>query len=467
MAGLQRHSWLLGWNNVTAETLGPAQASIVGKWPQALRGTLYRNGPAMFERAGVRYEHWFDGDGMLHAWQFGANGVSHRARMVGTTKFRHEQRIGRFVIPAAGTTIEGAESIRNNDSMNTANTSVMRIGDRLFALWEGGSAIEMDHEDLRTIGPVAWRDDLQAAPFSAHPLRDRDGSWWNFGSLNMLGGSGLLVWHIGADGRLANLSTISDGQGGYLHSFAMTEHYLVFVLTPYRNVEGKAFFERMRFAEDLPCRIAVVAKDAIDKPRWIDADFGMVYHFCDAFEQGREIVVRAVRHANAAAARSPMAAAMHGNVDQSPDASELVELRIKPGAGRAQWDTSGIAGLEFPTWDARADSIGQSRIYATTRKAPAIAPYANAVTTIDLHRERVQSHEYGSAILAEEHVFVPDPGSTRPGRGWLLGTLLDHAGKRSGLAVLDAENVREGPLAIAWLPYAFPLGFHGCYVPAS
>ena len=33
--------------------------------------------------------------------------------------------------------------------------------------------------------------------------------------------------------------------------------------------------------------------------------------------------------------------------------------------------------------------------------------------------------------------------------------------RRSGIAVLDARRVAEGPLAQAWLPYALPLGFHG------
>jgi carotenoid cleavage dioxygenase-like enzyme len=466
-AGLERHPWLLGWSNAGAATLGPHTAQIEGKWPQALRGTLYRNGPALFERAGTRYEHWFDGDGMVHAWQIGAGGISHHARMVGTAKYLREQQIGRFVVPAAGTRIDGAEQIRNNDSMNTANTSVMRLGDRLFALWEGGSAIELDRHDLHTIGPVNWRDDLQAAPFSAHPLCDRDGSWWNFGSLDMLGGSGLLIWHIAADGRLAKLATISDGQNGYIHSFAMTERHLVFVLTPYRKVEGAAFFERMRFAEDLPCRIAVVAKDALDAPRWIDADFGMVYHHADAFEAGDEIVLRAVRHANAAAARSPMAAAMGGSAEGEPDSSELVELRIGTGSGRARWVSSGIRGVEFPTCDARAQTMRQSRIHVTTRTPQAIARYANAVSAIDLHRERIRTHAYGRAILAEEHLFIADPRSRRAGQGWLLGSLLDHAGKRSGLAVLDARRVEDGPLAIAWLPYAFPLGFHGCFSAAS
>ncbi len=465
--GLDQNPWLAGWKSVGVESFAAQAATIEGRWPQELTGVLYRNGPARFERAGLRYQHWFDGDGMLHAWKVGTSGIEHRARMVDTPKFKREQRVGRFIVPAAGTTIEDAASIRNNDDVNTANTAVMCIGDRVFALWEAGSAFEVDPDDLATIGPLTFRDDLTAMPFSAHPLRDRDGSIWNFGSLGLLGASGLLIWHVASDGKLIRAATIKDEQSGYLHSFAMTERHLIFVLTPYRMVEGKAFFEGMRFAEDLPCRVAVVAKDAPDSARWFDVDFGMVYHFADAFEHRQEIVVRAARHTNANAARSPMAAAMLGHTEASGDSVELVELRIDLSKGRARWVGSGLRGVEFPTFDSRAVSARQLRIYAPTRTASAKAPWPNAISSIDLNRDRQITHSYGDSVLAEEHLFVPKPGSRRAAQGWLIGTLLDYQSMRSGLAVLDAEHVSAGPLAMAWLPYSFPLGFHGAFVSSA
>jgi carotenoid cleavage dioxygenase len=90
-------------------------------------------------------------------------------------------------------------------------------------------------------------------------------------------------------------------------------------------------------------------------------------------------------------------------------------------------------------------------------------PYFNAVCSIDAERDRIRHWRYGERIFAEEHRFVPKPGSSRPGQGWLLGTLLDHERGRSGLAVLDAERVEEGPIATAWVPYTTPLGFHGWF----
>src|SRR5437868_4574451 len=163
-SALAREPWLAGWRTVGRQTLGPTAATLQGKLPEGLEGVLYRNGPAWFDRDGMRYQHWFDGDGMVHAWRIGRGRVQHQASMVATSKFVREQKEGRFVVPAAGTAVPDSLPIRNNDDMNTANTAVIKIDGRLFALWEGGSAIEIDPDTLATRGPVTWREDLTAAP---------------------------------------------------------------------------------------------------------------------------------------------------------------------------------------------------------------------------------------------------------------------------------------------------------------
>lgn len=432
--------------------------------PDALAGVLFRNGPARFDRAGFRYSHWFDGDGMVQAWRFGRGGVTHDARMIATSKFVRERKAGRFLVPAGGTTVPGAVTVRNNDDMNTANTALVRHGGRLFALWEGGSAIELNPDDLATLGPVTWREELVAAPFSAHPQIDRDGSLWNFGSLSMLGGSGLLIWRIGADGKLIRAATLATESHGYLHSFVQTDRHLVFMLMPYhREGAGVSFFEQLRFLPDQPCRVAVVPKDAPDTARWFEAPFGAVYHFGNAYVNGSEIFVQAVRHRDLEQMRSPMSAAMRGERDAS-FGTDLAVLRLDLASGRARWESRDVRDLEFPAFDPRWPDAKAARIYAPVTVEPNRTPYSNAVAAIDVERGRRDVHRYGADVMAEEHVFVPKPGSRKPGQGWLIGTVLDTARGRSGMTVLDAERVAAGPLATAWVPYTLPLGFHGTFV---
>lgn len=460
--GLRDNPWLAGWKSVTAESMGPTVIEVEGRLPTGFSGTLYRNGPAWTERAGFRYEHWFDGDGMVHGWNFEEGKVTHHARMVATPKFSREQKAGRFLYPVAGTTVPDTQSIRNNDDANPANTSVMTLNGRLFALCEAGSAFELDPDQLTTLGPVAWRPDLASIPFSAHPLVDRDGSVWNFGAVSLMGGAGLMVWHLGADGKLISGDVLETPVQGYLHSFAQTDRHLIFVLIPFRYRDGSgAFFERLRFQPDQSLRVAVVPKQAPTAARWFEADFAAIYHFGDAYERNGEIVVRAVQHDDIEHARSPMQLAMNGLPGDQSGKGRLRELRLNLRNGKARWEDTAVAGIEFPLFDPRTRGDAAARLYAPTNEGAHQAPYFNAIATFDVERGRRTAHDYGKSVLAEEHVFVPKPGSTRAGDGWLVGTLLDSARGRSGIAVLDAERVEAGPLAQAWLPHTLPLGFHG------
>lgn len=462
--GLARDARLAGWRTVSAEAFGPTAATVEGRLPKDLAGTLFRNGPAWFERGGFRYDHWFDGDGMVHAWSIGGGRVRHRARMVETPKFARERRAGRFAVPALGSAVPDAGPIRNNDDANTANTSVMALGGRLFALYEGGSAFELAPDTLQTAGATTWRADLAALPFSAHPLVDRDGSVWNFGSINLMGGSGLLLWHLSADGRLQSAEVLDTPAPGYLHAFAQTERELVFVLAPFVLGDSGPFFERIRFTPAQPTRIAVVPKGDVGGTRWFEADFAMAYHFGDASRRGEVITVRAVRHVDLDAARSPMRDAMAGHGLAGGGGERLSELRIDLARGRADWHDLGLRALEFPLFDPRTPSDRPARLYAPM--ATDGAPVFNAVAAIDAENGRRDVHRYGGGVIAEEHVFVPRPGSRRPDDGWLLGVVYDTARDRRGLTVLDARHVDDGPLATAWVDYGFPLGFHGTFAAA-
>ena len=53
---LDANPMLLGWRGVRDDRL-KCTVRIEGRLPEELRGTFYRNGPAVHERFGVRYQH--------------------------------------------------------------------------------------------------------------------------------------------------------------------------------------------------------------------------------------------------------------------------------------------------------------------------------------------------------------------------------------------------------------------------
>jgi hypothetical protein len=63
----------------------------------------------------------------------------------------------------------------------------------------------------------------------------------------------------------------------------------------------------------------------------------------------------------------------------------------------------------------------------------------------------------------QEPVFVPRPGGTAEDDGWVLAMLFDAGRMRSELAVFDARDIAQGPVARVKLEHHVPLGLHGSF----
>jgi carotenoid cleavage dioxygenase-like enzyme len=414
----------------------------------------------MFRRGAQSYRHWFDGDGLVQAWQVGSEGVRHRARFVPTPKFISEEAAGRFVVPAIGTFIEGASSIRNGDDLNTANTAVFEHAGSLYALWEGGSAFGLDPETLAPKGFHTWGEDMEHLPFSAHPMRDADGSAWNFGLFR----DRMLVWHIDATGHAATPHIVQLPFPGYLHAFSMNSRYLVFVVMPYvmqGDLSERAYFDALEWQPERGCRALVLDKQDLSREKWFGLPAGAAYHYGPMRQHGDSLVLQACWSSDGEAMRSPLADAVAGtpSVRRSP-AGQLQSIELNLRTGQATFPQPLELDIDFPIWNETGD---RGRLYAPLNSRQKSHPYFDQLATIDVERGVVDRFEFGDDMLVEEHRFLASKDSR--GTGWLIGTVLDVRHQRTGLYLFDAGNLAAGPRARAWLDQSMPLGFHGWFSP--
>jgi len=440
---------------------------IEGKIPAALRGVFYRNGPGLFERGGQRYEHWFDGDGLVHAWRFTDQGVSHRARFVRTSKFVAEQEANEFLLPAFGSAIKAKAPVRSSDSVNTANTSAIMLGDRLLAMWEGGSAYAMDPQTLETRGPVSWSPELKGMPFSAHPKVEADGTFWNFGT--MMGK--MVLYHLSAKGDLLKHAVFDAPTGAMVHDFAVSQKHLVFLLPPISLDReamraGKGFAQSMVWNARESLKVLVVDKADFSRRRILEMPACMVFHFGNAWEADNVIRVDFVKSADLGVMNDWMPKMMRGEATPSP-ASTPAFLNIDLNRGRISL-TERKENLEFPRVDPRFVAQRNRYLYypvglnRSTRQDGEL----NGVMRLDVENGKTDSYSFGENCSIEEHVLVPKPGSTNEGEGWLVGVGFDAGRQQSFASVFDAQNLSAGPLALARLPYWVPYGFHGHFYAA-
>ena len=213
---LQQRPWLGAYQSVKQHSYS-SQAKISGVWPADLRGTLYRNGPAQHEIGSFRYQHWFDGDGMLQAFRISDEGVTHQAKMIATEKYIAESAAQRALYPTFGTVPPNPAAVTSPDAVNVGNISVLPHHGKLLALWEAGSAWEMDADNLDTKGIYAFSDNMRGVPFSAHPRVEADGTLWNFGYLSSA--SLLVLWHIDATGKLVKAGKVKVDPMTMSHDF--------------------------------------------------------------------------------------------------------------------------------------------------------------------------------------------------------------------------------------------------------
>lgn len=435
-------------------------AWIEGTLPKDLRGDFFRDGPGLFERAGQRYHHWFDGDGMVHAWRFTDKGVSHRTRFVQTQKFVAETQANEFLLPAFGTAIKPKIAIRSSDSMNTANTNVIKLDGRLLAMWEGGSAHSLDAQTLETQGIVSWSPELTGMPFSAHPKVEASGVVWNFGTFM----GKMALYQISAKGKLEKHLVFDAPNSAMVHDFAVSQKHLIFLLSPMffdLNLAkaGKSMVDSIVWKPQESLKVLIVEKADFSKRRILELPAMMLFHFGNAWEENNVIHLDFVKSENLDNFNTWMPKVMRGE-DVASDPSNAAFLTIDLNNGRMKLETRS-ENLEFPRVDPRVVGQRNRQLFYPFAAQKGVNNQLNGVMRLDVDSGKTDSFDFGADCSLEEHVVVPKPGSTKEGDAWLVGVGFDIQKQTSFASVFDAQNLANGPVALAHLPYWVPHCFHG------
>ncbi|MET0520048.1 MAG: carotenoid oxygenase family protein, partial [Burkholderiaceae bacterium] len=379
---------------------------VDGKIPAGLRGVYYRNGPGLMARGAERYRHWFDGDGFVQALRFEAGGVSHRGRFVQTAKFKAEARERRFLVPALGTAIAPRMPLRGPDSMNVANTSVLRQAGRLYALWEGGSAYELDPASLATLGPRAWSEELDGLPFSAHPKQEADGTSWNFGSFETASGSRMVIYQLDAGGALRKSEVFEIPATAMVHDFAVSQRYLVFLLAPIRldmaawRAGGISMLDAMHWQGDAPTKVLVIDKADLGRRRILEMPACFVFHFGNAWDADGQIHLDYVQGAALPEVNAGLEALMRGRRPPARVSTPRF-MRIDLAAGRIGVQSRDEA-VEFPVVDPRVVARRYAKVFYPSAVDLGERWGFNALMGLDLDSGRRERFVFDADTVVEE-----------------------------------------------------------------
>lgn len=462
------------WRSSYSPHNGPLKAPldsgplrIQGRWPAALKGTLYRVGPARRELGDVSMNHWFDGDGMLQAFRFEGGRVSHRGALLATPKLQAEEAAGRLLYSGFAQTLPHSPPLSGPDTVNPANINLLSLpaSRELLALWEAGSALAVDPDSLQAKGFKVWSPDTQGAPFSAHPRVAPDGTVWSFGY--MPGTGSLLLYEISPTGQLRRQQVLAAPQADMVHDFAITERHLVFLLMPlkFSGTPGTGNpLSHYQWQSQSPLVVLLVDKADFKMQRFELPATG-VFHLANAWEQGGTVQVRFVAQPDILGAMQQM------DVNRSRSnartrTTQWTQITLNPATGQAQMQALGLDQVEFPRIHPARNGLPTKFTTLLARSGKMNAQVDGFDSVLTLHGKQQQGHHYGEGWIAEEHVYVPRSASAPEGQGWVLGTAYHWPSERTALSVFDAAAVNAGPIAKVTLPYGLPLGLHGQFVAA-
>jgi all-trans-8'-apo-beta-carotenal 15,15'-oxygenase len=445
--------WSPGLDNAPAEGFAEATMRLVsGRAPSGLAGQHYRNGPGWFRYADSATGHWFDGDGFVQRFAIADGQVRHSGQFVDTPKRRLEQREQRMIMPGFGTNGAANAPIESPDSMNAANTSVMIVGDELWALWEGGSPTRLDPRSLATSGVRPLRADLAGMPFTAHPKVEPNGRIWNLG----LYGERCIIWRLSPTGAVEDAQIIRLPAPSYVHDWAVTERHLVIPLQPWIHDRMTApYVDGFTWHGEQPFRVLVLDKNDYTNRRIYELPAMFFFHTGDAWEDADGAIrFDLCASANADFVTNQARSMITQEAGQSPSA-ELV-LAVLHADGRAELQRSGHHG-EFPQTDRRRQ--GQARDLVVQVEDRAVSKLGLMNWRTGAYAE----HNFGADQMVQEHLFISKPGRTDENEAWLLGVTLNARERATELHVFDVASVSDGPVATWRSPYRAPLGFHSTW----
>ncbi|MFC5344965.1 carotenoid oxygenase family protein [Brevundimonas staleyi] len=450
--------WALATADLEADVAPRALSLVHGRAPAGLEGTLFRNGPAKFRRQGGIATHWFDGDGLMRSFRISDGQATLAARFADTPKRRTETELDAVVTPGFGTAGDSRARIGSPDDASAANTAVMVTGDKVWALWEGGSPLQMDASTLATERFVTLRDDLKGMPFQAHPRFAPDGTVWNVG----LHGDQAIVWHLRASGELIDAQVIRLPRASYLHDFTATEGHLIFVLQPWVfDHAGMPYATQFAWKPEMGTQVLLVDKADLTSTRiWELPAFGF-FHLGDGWEEADGTIrfdVAANRDNTFAIEGARVLVEGRGTVPGNP--SELKLVTLYPN-GRAEMTSSGVAA-EFPKGDPRRAGLERSLTVHVAGERGG-RPLPNGLAVQDWKTGRNHAFNFGDDQIMEEAVFVPKPGASAERDAWLVAPSINLAEGMTELHVFDVASVENGPVATWRADVALPAGFHGAW----
>lgn len=453
---------------------------LAGEIPRDLDGAFYRVAPDPQFPPIAEDDIWFNGDGIVTRFRFKDGAVTLRQKWVRTEKFVLEREAGHALFGAYRNPLTDDPSVEGR-VRGTANTNIVLHAGKLLALKEDSRPVAMDPETLDTIGEWDFGGGLTSQTFTAHPKIDpKTGEMLGFGyAARGLCGRDIAFYVVSTSGVVTDEVWFELPYYCMMHDFGITEDYVVFHVVPivgsWERLE--AGLPHFGFDRGRPVHLGILPRRGANRDvRWFSMPTVFASHVMNAWNEGTKIhfdVPQAVGNMfpffpdTAGAPFVPEEAAgrmTRWTVDMAADSDEIATAPLAELVG------------EFPRiddrWTGRRYRHGWQLVQDMTKPVDlpggrsAAGLMMNTLGHVDLETGAAETWWVVSTSSLQEPAFIPRPGSTGEGDGYMVAVENRLAEMGSRLLLFDARRIAAGPVATVAVPFRLRPGLHGNWAEA-
>ncbi|KAJ8555485.1 hypothetical protein K7X08_012981 [Anisodus acutangulus] len=489
---IKKEKKLAAWTSVRQERW-EGELVVEGELPLWLNGTYLRNGPGQWHVGNYNFRHLFDGYATLVRLHFENGRLIMGHRQVESEAYKAAKSSNKICyrefseVPKPDNFLsyigDLAKLLSGASLTDNANTGVVKLGDgRVVCLTETiKGSIVIDPHTLDTLGKFEYSDTLGGLIHSAHPIVT-DSEFLTLIPDLIKPGYVVVRMEAGSNERkyIGRVNCRGGPAPGWVHSFPVTEHYIVVPEMPLRYCA-----QNLLKAEPTPLYkfewhpnskgfMHVMCKASGNIVASVEVPLYVTFHFINAYEEKDEdgrvtaVIADCCEHSADTTIldklRLDNLRSYNGKDDVLPDA--------RVGRFRIPLDGSPYGELEAaldPNEHGRGMDmcsinpvyLGKKYRYAYACGAKRPCNFPNTLTKIDLFDKKAKIW-YDEGAVPSEPFFVARPGATEEDDGVVISMISDKNGEGYAL-ILDGSTFEE--IARAKFPYGLPYGLHGCWVP--
>ncbi len=456
--------YAIGFQTLEDERTIPT-LELDGELPSWLSGSLLRTGPARFEVGEQSYRHWFDGLTMLHRFTFGQGKVSYGNRYIRGKTWTKAEETGKipyaeFATDPCRTFFKRVQSMFAGPEFgDNANVNVMKLGERYFTMTEAPISVQFDPDTLEAAGVPFMPPGVIT---TAHPhLQRSTGGMLNYAA--KLGPRNeYRFFHLApASNEPEVIASIPVKKPGYVHSFGLTENFIVFAEFPWvvnpleLALSGKPYAENYKWEPQRGTRFFLIDRRTGKASKPIETDPFFAFHHLNAYEDDDGTIVADIQtYPDASLLEQLYLDRLRGGGGLT--APELRRFRIDPGARRIEHERLVETPIELGRINYGRCSERKYR-YAWGVSAQQ-DHWIDRLVKVDVE-ERTSNEWREPGMYPGEPVFVRRPDGNAEDDGVILSVVLDAERETSFMLVLDAGDLSE--IARASVPHHIPFSFHG------